>query len=203
MKKIYLLITLGIVMSLCAIAQSESDLKPFKVDVSGGYARTTGPDANSGGLFVVEPKYAVLSQLALGLRMEVAIVAKFSGYDSNGDPQDFDVKGSGGYLATADYYFSDNYPFRPFVGAGGGIFTLASIESNSSSDEISTGTKFGGMVRIGLEASHFRFGVEYNLVPKTTFKVYDSNGNLTSGLKSENSYIGIKLGICIGGGPRN
>jgi hypothetical protein len=56
------------------------------------------------------------------------------------------------------------------------------------------------MIRAGIEASHFRAGIEYNLVPKTTFTGYDSNGNITSGLTSPNSYIGIKIGVCFGGG---
>jgi hypothetical protein len=40
------------------------------------------------------------------------------------------------------------------------------------------------------------------MVPKTTFNGFDSDGNPISGLTSKNSYIGIKLGACIGGGPR-
>jgi hypothetical protein len=201
MKKIYTFCVLASIFSLPAFSQ-ESELKPFKVDVSLGYAIPGGTGSKGGVLFVVEPKYAIMSSLALGLRMEAAVVARFSGYDSNGDPVDVSVKGSGSYLATADYYFTENYSFRPFAGAGAGIFSLASVESNSSSDEVSKGTKFGGMFRAGFEISHFRLGFEYNLVPKTTFEGYDSNGNLTSGLTSNNSYIGIKVGVCFGGGPR-
>ncbi|MEI9943008.1 MAG: hypothetical protein WDN26_02195 [Chitinophagaceae bacterium] len=150
-------------------------------------------------MFAVEPKYAVSPMLALGLRMEVAVVARFSGYDTNGDETDVTVSGSGSYLATADAYFSDNYSFRPFAGAGGGIYTLASADSNS--DDISSGAKFGGMVRAGFEMRHFRVGLEYNFVPKSTFDSYDMNGDPAK-LTSKNSYIGFKVGVCIGGGPR-
>jgi outer membrane protein X len=167
-----------------------------------GYAIPGGKGSKGGVLFAVEPKYSVMSSLALGLRMEGAVVARFSGYDDNGNPNDVSVKASGSYLATGDYYFSDNYSFRPFAGAGAGIFSLASVETNSTSGEVSAGTKFGGMIRAGFELSHFRLGLGYNLVPKTTFEGYDENGNLTSGLTSKNSYIGIKLGVCLGGGPR-
>jgi hypothetical protein len=58
------------------------------------------------------------------------------------------------------------------------------------------------MIRAGVEISHFRAGIEYNLIPKTTYTGFDSNGNLTEGLTSKNSYIGIKVGVCFGGGPR-
>ena len=199
MKKIYLVLSLT-VLYFSAFAQK--DLKPFKVDLSVGYAIPGGTGSKGGVLFAVEPKYAVISNLSVGLRMEGAIVARFSGYGQDGTPVNASVKASGSYLVTGDYYFTDNYSLRPFAGAGAGIFTLAGVESNSSSGNVSVGSKFGGMIRAGVELSHFRFGVEYNIVPKTTFTGYDSQGNLTSGLTSNNSYIGIKIGVCLGGGPR-
>ena len=201
MKKICLVLTLGTVLSLSAIAQD--DLKPFKCDVSLGYAIPGGSGSKGGILFVVEPKYAVIPNVAVGLRMEGAMVARFGGsYDMYGDPQDVSIKFSSSYLATGDYYITNNYKMRPFVGAGAGVFLLAGIESNSSSDNVSSGSKFGGMVRAGIEISHFRVGVEYNIVPKTKFNGWDENGDPVTGLTSNNSYIGIKIGACFGGGPR-
>jgi len=201
MKNFLVILTFCSILSFSANAQ-ESSFKPFKVDVSLGYAIPGGKGSKGGVLFVVEPKYAVISNLSVGLRMEGAVVARFSGYDENGNPMDASVKASASYLATGDYYFNTNSSFRPFTGAGAGIFSLASIETNSTSGQVSAGSKFGGMVRTGFELSHFRLGLEYNIVPKTTFEGYDENGNLTSGLTSNNSYIGIKVGVCIGGGPR-
>jgi len=198
MKKIYLFLSLAIV-SFSALAQS--DLKPFKVDVSVGYAIPGGSGSKGGVLFVVEPKYAVMPALSVGLRMEGAVVARFSGYDADGYPNDASVKASGSYLATGDYYFTDNYIFRPFAGAGVGIFRLASVEVNSTGDGVSASTKFGGMIRAGVEVSHFRLGVEYNIVPETKFQGYNSNGDLTE-LTSKNGYIGLKIGVCFGGGRR-
>jgi len=199
MKKIYLFLCLT-ALSFTAIAQSKSELKPFKVDVSFGYAIPAGTGAKGGVLFAVEPKYSVMPNLALGVRFEGAVVARFAGYDQEGAALATDVKASGSYLATGDYYLMNDYSFRPFVGGGVGIFTLAGVETNSTSGDVSAGAKFGGMIRAGIEVSHFRAGVEYNLVPKTTFTGYDSNGNITSGLTSPNSYIGIKIGVCFGGG---
>jgi len=203
MKKIYLFLCLT---ALCftAMAQSKPQpqpLKPFKVDVSFGYAIPAGTGAKGGVLFAVEPKYAVIPNLSLGVRFEGTVVARFGGYDQEGDPTQTEVKASGSYLLTGDYYLMNNYAFRPFVGGGAGIFTLAGVEVNSTSGDVSAGAKFGGMIRAGIEVSHFRAGLEYNLVPKTTFTGYDSNGNITSGLTSPNSYIGIKIGVCFGGGP--
>ena len=203
MKNLLAIFLFSSILSLSAKSQeSASSLKPFKVDVSLGYAIPGGKGAKGGVLFAVEPKYAVMSSLSVGLRMEGAIVARFNGYDENGDVMDASVKASGSYLATGDYYFTDNYSFRPFAGAGAGIFSIASVEVNSTSGEVSGGTKFGGMFRTGFELSHFRLGIEYNIVPKTTFDGFDENGNPKTGLTSNNSYIGIKVGVCFGGGPR-
>src|SRR6185503_20524664 len=93
-------------------AAAQDDLKPFKVDVSVGYAIPGGDGAKGGVLFAVEPKYGVIPGFSVGLRMEAAIVARFGGYDENGNINDVSVKGSGSYLLTGDYYFRDNYSFR-------------------------------------------------------------------------------------------
>ena len=201
MKNVVAILSFMTIFSVSASAQE--DLKPFKVDVSLGYAIPGGTGSKGGVLFAIEPKYAVIPNIAVGLRMEGAVVARFGGYDQNGDINDVSVKASGSYLLTGDYYLKNQYSFRPFVGAGLGAFTIATAEVTTNTGAVSGGTKFGGMVRAGLEAGHFRLGLEYNLVPKTTFDGYDENGNPTTGLTSNNSYIGIKLGVCIGGGRKS
>ena len=202
MKNLLAIFILSSTISLSTKGQDAVNLKPFKVDLSIGYAIPGGEGTKGGIVLAVEPKYAVIPNFAVGLRMEGAIIAKFSGYDENGNAMNTKVKAAGSYLATGDYYFTNNYALRPFAGAGAGIFSLAGIEVNSSSENISGGSKFGGMVRGGIEAGHFRLGLEYNIVPKTTFEGYDSNGNYVTGLTSSNNYIGIKIGACIGGGRK-
>ena len=202
MKNFLAIFILSASISLSTKGQDAVRLNPFKADLSIGYAIPGGEGTKGGIVLAVEPKYAVIPNLAVGLRMEGAIIAKFSGYDEEGNAMNTKVKAAGSYLATGDYYFTNNYALRPFAGAGAGIFSLAGIEVNSSSENISGGSKFGGMVRGGIEAGHFRIGVEYNIVPKTTFEGYDSNGNYVTGLTSSNNYIGIKIGACIGGGRK-
>jgi outer membrane protein X len=201
MKNVLAIVSFITVFSFSAAAQDE--LKPFKVDVSVGYAIPGGEGSKGGVLFAIEPKYAVIPNISVGLRMEAAVVARFGGYDENGNINDVSLKAAGSYVLTGDYYFKDNYSFRPFAGAGLGAFTIASAEVTSTTGAVSGGTKFGGLVRAGFEAGHFRMGVEYNLVPKTKFDGYDENGNPTTGLTSNNSYIGIKVGVCIGGGRKS
>ena len=172
MKNLVAILFFSSILSYSSNSQ-EAVFKPFKVDVSLGYARPGGDGAKGGILFAVEPKYAVIPALSVGLRMEAALVARFSGYDENGETMDASVKASGSYIATGDYYFRANKDFRPFTGGGVGIYSIAGVEASENSGEVSAGSKFGGLVRSGFEYSHFRFGIEYNIVPKTKFNGID------------------------------
>jgi outer membrane protein W len=197
MKKLSVLITAATILCCSAIAQS--NLKPFKVDMSVGYAIPAGQGTKGGVLFVIEPKYAVIPSLSLGLRMEGVVIARFTGFDPEGNPNTVNVEAQGSYVATGDYYFTNNYAVRPFAGGGMGLYRIAGVEVSSGTEGVSTSSKFGGMIRAGVELSHFRMGIEYNIVPSTTFSGYDMNGNPAT-LTSKNSYLGLKLGVCFGGG---
>ena len=191
MKKI----TFGILFLFTVVVASAQTFKPFKVDLSTGYAIPSGKGAKGGILFALEPKYAVMDNLSLGLRFELAVMARGSS-DDQGNIDEIDVKGSGSYLLTGDYYFTEN-TVRPFVGAGVGLFSLASATADNTTGGVSAAkSKFGGMLRAGAEIGHFRVGLEYNLVGNTDIK---DASNATIGT-SKNSYIGIKIGAVIGGG---
>lgn len=157
--------------------------KKFKVDVSLGYAipqESTGSGHKAGVLFVIEPKYAVLDQISVGLRMEGAAMVNV-----NNDGESGDAKVNASYLATGDYYFSNN-KFRPFAGAGAGIYKHASVHVDGDSEvgDIPVSSHFGGMARAGFEYGHLRVGVEYNFVPE------------------KSGYLGLKIGAVIGGGRK-
>lgn len=195
--------TLGF-LSLSACAQDE-ELKPFKVDVSLGYAVPSGKGAKGGVLFAVEPKYAVIPNLAVGLRLELAAMARITGRDASGGVEEAEVKAASSYLITGDYYFTNNYSFRPFVGAGAGLYGVAGGSANVNNPdagEVGASSRFGGMLRGGAELRHFRFGVEYNMVGDSKYTVVNSGGITSEQVTAKNSYLGIKLGVCIGGGPR-
>lgn len=163
---------------------NERIFKKFKVDVSLGYAmpqESGGEGTKAGALFAVEPKYAVMDELSVGLRMEGAVMANI---DMNGEKGS--AKANYSYLATGDYYFS-NKKFRPFGGIGAGIFTFASVDlsnENTSLDNIPISSKFGFMARTGFEYGHLRIGVEYNFVAQ------------------KSGYLSLKIGAVIGGGRK-
>ena len=185
MKKLLFVAALA---AVCGVAQAQSTtFKPFKVDVAVGYAVPDGKGAKAGVVFALEPKYALNDKFTVGLRMEAAATAR--GYlDNNGYLKSADVKASGSYLLTGDYYFSTN-KFRPFAGVGAGVFSLAAASVDDSGEEVTavaSSTKFGATPRVGFEFGHFRTAVEYNIVGKVE--------------KVSNNYIGVKVGFFIGGG---
>ena len=167
--------------------------KKFKVDLSLGYAipqyssTTTGTNFSGGALFAIEPKFAVIDALSIGVRGEVAVIAHVNTNTSNNSSQNnSNGKANGSYLLTTDYYFT-NTKFRPFIGAGGGVYITANIDSstvNSSNGNIPRSSQFGFMARAGFELGHLRIGAEYNFVSNNA------------------SYIGLKLGVCFGGGRK-
>jgi hypothetical protein len=199
--------TLLTFLLLCGIlmADAQSDdrvFKPFKFDLSLGAAIPQGPGSKGGGLISVEPKYAVADQFWVGLRVEVAaMVRDFTEYDGYGNSStSTKVSASGSYVVTGDFYFTTS-DFRPFIGAGAGLFSLASEDVNDNygdNNSVASAYKFGGMVRAGFEVRHFRLGVEYNLIGNTVLQSYDSNGNPISS-PFKNSYLGIKAGFVFGG----
>jgi len=173
---------------------------PWKVDLSLGGAIPQGQGAKGGVLFALEPKYAVVDQFWVGLRLETAVMARSFVY-SDGSSSSTSVSASGSYLATGDFYFTTTN-FRPFIGGGFGLFRLASAsvdENSGSSSDIASATKFGGMVRAGFEVGHFRMGAEYNLIGNTTQQTYDYATGNNQSTTFKNSYLGIKLGFVFGG----
>src|SRR6188508_1166306 len=101
MKKLTLCLAIAAIGMLTASAQEgERKFKRFKGDVSLGYAAPLSSNADGGVLFAMEPKFGVMDQLSLGLRIEGAVMAKFADY--NGSNGVDNAKAEASYLATAD-----------------------------------------------------------------------------------------------------
>ncbi|WP_461116325.1 outer membrane beta-barrel protein [Spirosoma jeollabukense] len=190
----------GLLM-LVAMSATAQEYKPFKVNVSIGYAKPFNAGVSGGFLAAVEPKYGLSDRFDLGLRLELASVAR--GIQQNGNTTTGDVGTYVSYLVTGTYLFGTG-GVRPFLGAGVGVYTIGAagtvvISSNGQANQnitLVSDTKFGGMIRAGIKAGHFVAAVEYNAVP--------TSKNNTSSLEvtSENAYLGIKVGVDIGGGRR-
>jgi outer membrane protein X len=178
MKKLLLFSAL-ICFAFLAKAQSTS-YHAFKVDIGLGYAGPSSGTAEAGAAFSIEPHYRLSDDLAIGLRLEgAALIFKQS---------DGTTKGAvlSSYCPSVDYYLSDN-TFRPFVGAGLGIFDQASVSADDSGDNatvVQGGAKFGAFPRIGFEVGHFRLSADYDIVASGT------------------NYFAINIGAFFGGGKQ-
>lgn len=195
MKKHLTVLLITITISTLSFGQN---LKPFKVAVGLGYAApaTTGAGAGGGVLFYLEPGYRASDNILVGLRLESAIIAR--GIKGVGDDDvSGDASSNVSYTLNGQYYFNDNY-VRPFIGAGFGLFSLASVKFNTASpdnsvnaNEVAAETRFGFYPRIGIDAGHFNFSIDYNIVPKT---------DVPNIGEVKNNYLGIRAGVSIGGG---
>ncbi len=177
MKKLLLFSAL-IGFAFLAKAQS-TNYHAFKVDIGLGYAGPSSGTAEAGAAFSIEPHYRLSEDVAIGLRLEgAALIFKQS---------DGSTKGAilSSYCPSVDYYLSDN-TFRPFIGAGLGIFDQASVSSDSGNGTalVSGGAKFGAFPRIGFEVGHFRLAADYDIVGSGT------------------NYFAISVGAFFGGGKK-
>src|SRR5829696_6387175 len=97
---------------LAAVAVNAQEFKKFNVGVGLGYAMPGGEGAGGGVLFAVEPAYRVTDALAVGLRLETAVVVR--GLSEAVSTYNASAAGIVSYTVNGKYYFS-NAKFRPFV----------------------------------------------------------------------------------------
>jgi len=185
---------------LTALSATAQVYKPFKVNVSVGYAKPLNAGVSGGFLFSVEPKYGISDHFDLGLRLESAVVAR--GIQDNGNTFSSDLGTFNSALVTGNYLFGTSN-VRPFLGAGVGFYTIGAagtvvIDKNGQNQNVTfvDATRFGGMIRGGIKAGHFVAAIEYNAAPTTPTAVGPTI------VSSENAYLGLKVGFDIGGGRR-
>jgi hypothetical protein len=180
MKKLLLF---AVLIGFGGLAKAQ-DYGVFKVDLGLGYAQpSSGGGTKAGAEFTVEPHYRLSDDFAVGVRIEIAAIGR---EDSQGN---FNFAALGSYCATGEYYLM-NGGFRPFIGAGVGLFDQESVvnkNNNTNGSGYTTSPQtvgFGAFPEIGFEAGHFRLSIEYNIVG------------------SNNSYAAIGFGAFFGGGKR-
>lgn len=186
------------VVMLASVASQAQEYKAFKVGIGLGYGV---PSEGSGGvLLYLEPMYRVTDQIGVGLRLESAA---FLGQPISGTPYTTSAFGVGSYTLNGQYYFG-NSTFRPFVGAGLGMFTLAAASADIAGSSVSIGaaaTVFGFYPRVGFDMGHFNLSIDYNIIPSQETDIVI--GGLITGKQTSNySYIGLRVGASIGGGKK-
>lgn len=152
-------------------------------------------------------RYNVMDNVNVGLKFNGGLMFKDISVDEVANTASITTSVIGSTLATSDYYFNDGTSsFAPFLGGGLGLYKVLNIGLTASGDtppEPFTNTanfiserKFGGLLRGGFEAGHFRMALEYYLIPSST--LYDVN-SVNIGL-SKNGFLNLTLGFYLGGG---
>ena len=171
MKKLPILF-LSIVLTSAVNAQG---YKKFKLGIGLGYASGRagighGYVEGSGGLLTLEPAFRVSDNLAVGLRLEGAAYGSVA-VSSMG------AYGYGSITINGQYYLNGE-KFRPFVGAGFGIY-------------LGEGSLFGFYPRLGFDLGKFTLALDYNIMPKgTEYYDYLTNSNATY----SSYYVGVRIG---------
>lgn len=178
MKKLILLCTF-IGITTWVNAQS-TDFNSFKFDVGVGYATPSQGNTIAGAAFTLQPHYLVSNEFSVGVRLEIAALL----HKNYAGDKVASALGSG--CLTGEYYLS-NSGFRPFIGAGVGLFDQTSIKSNDNGSGPLVSPRsinLGAFPEIGFEYSHFRLSLNYNY---------------TGGY---NDYFAATIGAFFGGGRK-
>lgn len=172
-------------LSWVNVTAQDRQFKPFKVEIAGGVGVPTS--GRVGYLLSLEPKYALNDQVTIGLRTESFVIFQkpFANLSTVGT---LHIRS---YSLSSDRYFKLGGQTRLSTGAAIGIYQYARGTANRDDYKSLTLNEFSSIKpgiapRIGLELSHFRVGVEYNLVLQQA----DQNIN----------YVSAKVGLLLGGG---
>lgn len=160
-------------------------------------------DGGIGALVNLEPQILVKRNLAIGLRLGVAGLAKDVTYYNIPDDYDGEIAGNASMTGTVNYYFNkEKSRVAPYIGAGFGYYALSNIDiEDTGIDDDEIGNleatfAWAPMVRAGVELGKFRIGAEYNFVPPSDLQ--NVSGQVIG--EAINQYFGFTLGFFVGGG---
>lgn len=173
----------------------------FRYQMDLGFAAPK--DGGIGALVNFEPQVLVLNNLALGMRMGVAGLAKDVTYYTIPEDYNGEIGANLSISGTANYYFNfGNSKVAPYIGAGFGYYALSNIEiENTDFDRDEVGDlqasfAWAPMLRAGVELDKFRIGAEYNFIPSSNLQ--NVQGDVIG--KATNEYFAFTLGFFVGGG---
>lgn len=198
MKKIFLSLLI-LLLFQTAYAQRSGAFR-FQMDLGAAIPQEGGV----GALINLEPQVLVSNNIAVGIRIGAAALAKDVTYYSIDDDYEGEVGANASVTGTVNYYFNNGRSrVAPYIGAGFGYYGLSNLELSEDGDlddddigELSASFAWAPMLRAGVELGKFRLGAEYNLVPKSDLQ------NVSGAVIGEaiNQYFGFTLGFFVGGG---
>lgn len=160
-------------------------------------------DGGIGAIVNIEPQVLVMNNMAIGMRMGVAGLAKDIVYYDVPDDYEGEIGANVSVLATANYYFNfGKGNVAPYMGVGYGYYSLSNIDIEGTDideddiENLEADFAWAPMVRAGVELNKFRIGLEYNFVPKSNLQ--NVGGDIIG--QATNEYFAFTLGFFVGGG---
>ena len=197
MKKLFAVLVI-LLVAQTTYAQRAGGFR-FQMDLGAAVPKNGG----IGALVNLEPQILIKNNLAFGLRLGVAGLAKDVTYYDISEDYEGEVSANASVAGTLNYYFNNgNSRVAPYIGAGFGYYALSSIDLESTDineDEVGNleaDFAWAPMVRAGVELGKFRIGAEYNFVP--TSNLQNISGNVIG--EAVNEYFGFTVGFYVGGG---
>jgi hypothetical protein len=142
-----------------------------------------------GGVVEINPGYTIVGKYRAGIQLA------WAGFDEHTVTS---------YILTLDYYFYMSRWFRLSAGGGYGIYTNSFYSSPGAlppEEKLryqNTG-RMGGNIRMSLEWKHLSVRIAYHMAPDLyKYEYYNNDPPGISIFKG--SYLGLTLGIRIGGG---
>lgn len=173
----------------------------FRYQMDFGAAMPKG--GGIGALVNLEPQILLKNNLAFGLRLGVAALAKDVTYYSIQEDYNGEVSANASIAGTLNYYLNKgNSRVAPYIGGGFGYYVLSSVKIDDSDfgdgevGNLEASFAWAPMIRAGVELGKFRIGAEYNFVPKSDLQ--NVSGQVIG--EAINEYFGFTLGFFVGGG---
>ncbi|GAB3887513.1 porin family protein [Spirosoma agri] len=192
-----------LLISSVAVAQR---FDPFKLNASVGYASPADRSGNKDGskpgfVYSLEPQFGLTRHFDIGIRFEQAFIQR---PEVLGNLIYFDsqAKSIMSGALTLNYVVGRSVAFRPYVGAGIGLYRAAGSEQQVMGAANTTlfytlpvTNKMAGLFRVGIKFWQFNVEAAYNRIDDTTVTNEFTNAKLIG----KNEYFSLKAGYTLGG----
>lgn len=195
---------LALAMVLCSGSAAFAESEHYEqIRADGGLtASSVGVSDRNGAGMVVEIKGMVHDNLAIGGRVEVAMM--FGGHLGR-DALPLNIAMAACGLLEAEVYGGSGR-VRPFIGLGVGGYTIGSqtIESgpNTTGIHSAIGRYLGIAPQLGVDLGRVRLGATYNALLGASLEVHDMVGTVMQTSRVSQNYLSLELSFQFAGGRK-
>lgn len=193
-------VALGLV-AVAADARAEPDGDPqVRVDVGMTGSTVAVSDRNGAG-FVAEIKVDAHAHVAIGGRVEIAVM-----FGGRVDDEELPFGMAAAGLLEAELFLGAG-PVRPFAGLGAGVYsigshTIVSDPDGESGISTTTGRYLGVAPQVGIDLGRVRLAATYNAILGTSVEYRHTSGGVEHREALSQDYLSLELSFRFGGGPR-